>query len=339
MPGSLTAVGTGIKIIAQTTPEALACIRRAEKLYFVAADPLTERWLRELNSTAESLHSLYEAGKDRRITYEEMVTRVLDAVASGLEVCFASYGHPGVFAHPLHESVRRARQGGYAARMLPGISADACLFADLGVDPAGGCQSFEATDFLVYRRRFDAASALVLWQIGIIGELEYRAGFELCNVAGIRLLLNALLPHYDAGHEVTVYEASRYACCKPDIQKLPLERIVDARITALSTLYVPPAGPSAPDFSVLQETRHGGRRCRYKPRHALSLWNHCAGKGFQAPQKSVIYLREESAFPLAGARICFYPDRLRTTAGAFGLSGTARRLWCPRRFARARRAA
>jgi hypothetical protein len=35
--------------------------------------------------------------------------------------------------------------------MLPAISAEDCLFADLGVDPADhGCPSYEATDFLVH---------------------------------------------------------------------------------------------------------------------------------------------------------------------------------------------
>jgi len=34
--------------------------------------------------------------------------------------------------------------------MLPGISAEDCLFADIGVDPGiYGCQSFEATDLFV----------------------------------------------------------------------------------------------------------------------------------------------------------------------------------------------
>jgi len=38
--------------------------------------------------------------------------------------------------------------------MLPGISAEECLFADRGIDPAqtGAC-SFEATDFLVHHRQ------------------------------------------------------------------------------------------------------------------------------------------------------------------------------------------
>jgi hypothetical protein len=38
--------------------------------------------------------------------------------------------------------------------MLPAVSAEDCLFADLGVDPgAAGCQSHEAADFLILDTR------------------------------------------------------------------------------------------------------------------------------------------------------------------------------------------
>ena len=81
------------------------------------------------------------------------------------------YGHQRVFVHPGHESIRRAHMEGFPACMLPGISAEDCLFAELGIDPSkNGCQSFEATDFLVYKRKFDNRSSLILWQIGANGD-------------------------------------------------------------------------------------------------------------------------------------------------------------------------
>jgi hypothetical protein len=35
-----------------------------------------------------------------------------------------------------------------------------------------GCQSYEATDFLVHRRKTDKSSALVLWQAGVVGKVD-----------------------------------------------------------------------------------------------------------------------------------------------------------------------
>ena len=48
--------------------------------------------------------------------------------------------------------------------MLPGISSEDCLFADLGVDPGvSGCQSYEATDFLMNAPIIDSSTQLILW--------------------------------------------------------------------------------------------------------------------------------------------------------------------------------
>src|SRR5205823_3853440 len=118
---------------------------------YVVGDPIAETTIVQLNPDgAESLSGLYAEGKPRIDTYSQMVERILECVRSDMQTCLACYGHPGVFVYPSHEAIRRARSEGYRARMLPGISAEDCLFADLGVDPAiGGCQSYEATDFFV----------------------------------------------------------------------------------------------------------------------------------------------------------------------------------------------
>src|SRR5262245_47696772 len=129
--GSLAVVGTGYRLAGQTTAEALDCITSCEKLLHLV-EPVTERWLQSLNSTAESLSNSYAVSKDRLKTYEEMVERTLAYVRKDLSVCVAVYGHPGVFATFPHTVISRARKEGFRAKMYPGISAADCLFADLG---------------------------------------------------------------------------------------------------------------------------------------------------------------------------------------------------------------
>ena len=59
--------------------------------------------------------------------------------------------------------------------MEPGISAEDCLYADLGIDPGSvGCQHYEASQFMFYRRRIDPSAYLVLWQVGIAGDRSLR---------------------------------------------------------------------------------------------------------------------------------------------------------------------
>ncbi len=183
-----------------------------------------------------------------------MVERVLAGVREGKDICFVSYGHPGVFADPMHESIRRARAEGYRATMLPAISAEDCLFADLGVDPGrNGCQSFEATDFLVYERQFDPRSALVLWQIGVIAELGFKETFEAWSLAGLDILRARLLEEYEGSHPVFIYDASQYACCEATITRIELQRMLEAKVSALSTLYVPPKPMTQPNIEMVRK--------------------------------------------------------------------------------------
>jgi precorrin-6B methylase 1 len=248
--GSLTIVGTGITLLGQTTPEARAHIEQAEKILFLVADPITAYWIKRRNRSAESLHVFYKPGKDRLVAYLEMAERILSFVRKGLNVCAVFYGHPGVFVLPSHEAIRRARLEGFPAQMLPGISAEDCLFADLGIDPAeSGCQNFEATDFLVYNRKFDPCCSLVLWQIGAIGHLDYKTRF---NLAGVQVLVQVLRKHYHPQHQTIIYEAAQYPVCDPIIHRVPLMKIPKARITPLSTLYVPPRSQRAPDLAMLK---------------------------------------------------------------------------------------
>jgi uncharacterized protein YabN with tetrapyrrole methylase and pyrophosphatase domain len=250
--GSLTVIGTGIRTVGQLTTEAIAWMRNAEALLYVVADPVAEEAMRRLNPDAvQSLSGYYAEGKPRMETYEEMVQHIVACVRAGQRTCAAFYGHPGVFAYPSHESIRRARAEGYEAQMLPAVSAEDCLFADLGVDPAsGGCQSYEATDFLMHRRLIDTSSQLVLWQVGSLGDWTYKTnGYDL---RAFPLLVQRLLELYPPTHSVVVYEAAIFPHCPPNIRPILLSALTERDVTAASTLYLPPARAPVPDPSVQQ---------------------------------------------------------------------------------------
>jgi hypothetical protein len=260
--GSLTVVGTGYLAAGHVTTEALSHLRTAEKLFYLVAEPATELWLREQNRTAESLFDCYREGRPREASYDEMTARVLAAVAAGRDVCAAFYGHPGVLAAPPHEMIRRAREAGHFAAMLPGISAEACLVCDLGVDPGDcGWQSHEATDFLLRRRRFDPTSALVLWQVGAIGRFDFSPD-EAWSPRGVAVLAEALGAHYPPDHEVILYEASPYPTIAPCIARLALATLVRRTVSVRETLYVPPLGEAPVDRAMLRRISRPARRRR-----------------------------------------------------------------------------
>ena len=242
----LVAVGTGIRTVGQLSTEAMAWIRKADKVLYVVSDPVAEEAIKQLNRNgAQSMSHFYAENKPRTETYKQMVEFTLTQLRAGHCVCLAVYGHPGVLVYPTHEAIRRARAEGFKARMLPAISTEDCLFADLGIDPVVGCQSLEATDFLVSSRRIDPYSHVLLWQIGGLGDATFkRHGFE---IRGMAQLVQKLTQYYPAEHLVYLYEASIFPGVEPMIRSGPLGYLPHITPPPSSTLYVPPVSAPPPD--------------------------------------------------------------------------------------------
>jgi hypothetical protein len=237
--GSLTVVGTGIQPYTQLTDGGRAALREAEIVFYASSNPLTDRMLRELNPNLVSLHDLYGKETHRLKTYKRMADRIMGAVRAGKRTCAAYYGHAGVFAMTPHAVVRMARDEGFEAEMLPGVSAEDCLIADLGIDPgAHGLQSYEATNFLLRRVKPDVSSALVLWQIAFIG--TSTAPGETIRRENLQVLSEVLAGFYGPAHPVTVYEASSLPGFQPVCATVAICELPLAEMSSISTLYVPP---------------------------------------------------------------------------------------------------
>lgn len=238
--GQLVIVGSGIRAISDLTLDAEAQIRTAQKVLYCVADPVIERRLHLLNPWSESLYGLYDNDKPRIETYLAMVDAMLAPVRAGLRVCGVFYGHPGVFAWPTHQAVRIARRDGFRAEMHASVSADASLFADLGIDPSQpGCHSLEATDFLIHQRQPDTTSHLLLWQAECAGDLGFNfAGYRRHN---FDILVEQLRTFYPATHPVIIYEATSLPQGRPKIIKASLDTVHKDQLTGISTLYLPPA--------------------------------------------------------------------------------------------------
>jgi precorrin-6B methylase 1 len=237
---SLVVVGTGIQWAAHATLAAQAAIRDADSVLFAVADAWSARWIRELNPRAESLKYPRD-GRPRRAIYDEMVTRIVAELGRSPRVCAAFYGSPSVLARPAHESVRRAREAGHQAAMLPGVSSLDCLFADLGVDPGdGGCQLFEASDFLRRERRIDVGAHLVLFQIAMAQNRGTFSPGAPSVRGGLRAVEERLLTFYPPEHTLVLYEASAHPLTPARKESIRLRSLHEAALSEITTLYVPP---------------------------------------------------------------------------------------------------
>ncbi|MBM7845221.1 SAM-dependent methyltransferase [Herpetosiphon giganteus] len=251
--GSLTLVGTGITMIAHLTNEAHAWISKADQTFYLVMHPLADEWIHKLNPHAESLAHFYQADLPREQVYHAMVAHIWAAVEQGKRVCVAFYGHPSVFVTPTSDLVQRGQRERVQVNLLPGISAEACLFADLALDPGlHGYQSYEASDFLLRPRRFDPTTPLVLWQIGVIGYFKVvHAGLD--PRAGLARLVAHLQNFYPEQHQVTIYQAAILPIEEPTIRHVQLNDLAEQQVSAYATLYVPAFGEAQFDQELARE--------------------------------------------------------------------------------------
>ena len=240
LKGSLTCVGVGISIGAHISPIVKTTIQAADIVFAATSDGLFELWLQDIHPNVVSLQQFYATGKSRKITYQEMVEALLNEVRNGKKVVGAFYGHPGVFVNPSHKAIKKARDEGYEATMLPGISAEDCLYADLGIDPGKyGCQHYETSQFMFYKRIVDTSAYLILWQPVFAGDQSHTRLSS--SQQHLKVLQKLLLASYPDEHEVIIYQAADNALSNKVINKVKLSDLPKESISMQSTLVIPPA--------------------------------------------------------------------------------------------------
>jgi precorrin-3B methylase len=231
------------------SPRARSYIEQAQVVFALVSDGIVELWLQGMNQDVRSLQPYYREGTSRMKTYRQMVAAILAEVQAGKRVCAVFYGHPGVFAWVPHKAIEGARSAGHGAHMEPGISSEDCLYADLGIDPgARGCQHYEASQFMLYRRCIDPSAWLILWQIGVAGDQSLKR-FST-GQAHRQVLVDVLARHYPLDHPVIIYRAATLPFQPPRIERLALKALPQAEVGMADTLAIAPAGPLEPDQEI-----------------------------------------------------------------------------------------
>lgn len=255
MKGSLVNVGLGMTLGSHITPLSRNFIEQADVVFVAASNQLVEEWVKTMNDHVVSLQPLYAEGKSRKQTYAEMNELIMTEVRAGKQVVGAFYGHPGVFALTPHETIRMARAEGFKAHMEPGVSAEDCLYADLGIDPGTcGIAHYEANNFMFNVTTFDPTAYLVLWQISLAGDRSLKVFETQANAR--QLLVDLLLETYPADHQVIVYECAVLPIEMPLMVHHRLADLAQAELTMKSTLVIPPAAKKTKNQQKINELVH-----------------------------------------------------------------------------------
>ncbi len=247
--GSLVCVGIGMTLGSHISPLARSHIEQADVVFTGLSDGIIELWIAGMNKDVRSLQQYYNEGTSRMHTYRQMVEAMLTEVRAGKKVVGAFYGHPGVFAWAPHKAIAVARSEGYGAHMEPGISAEDCLYADLGIDPGKvGCQHYEASQLMFYKRRIDPTAYLVLWQVGIAGDqslARFSTGADYRQV-----LVDLLAQDYPLDHEVIVYRCATLPIHQPRIERIALGKFTEMEIDLHRTVVIPPVRALEPNHEI-----------------------------------------------------------------------------------------
>lgn len=247
--GTLACVGMGMTLGSHLTPLARSHIEQADVVFAALSDAAVEMWLQRMHPDVRSLQPYYQEGKSRMRTYRQWVELMMIEVRAGKHVCGVFYGHPGIFAWSPHKAIEVARTEGFRAHMEPGISAEDCLYADLGIDPGRfGCQHFEASQLLFYERRIDRTGYLVLWQVGLVGD---RSLARFQTGPAYRQVLVDLLSHdYPLDHEVIIYRGATLPIEKPRIRRVALRDLPHVPVAVEETVVLPPAEALRPNLAI-----------------------------------------------------------------------------------------
>ncbi len=245
--GSIACVGLGMTLGSHLGPLARSYIEQADVVFAALSDGIVELWLESMHPDVRSLQPYYGKGdKSRMITYREWVEVMMVEVRAGKKVCAAFYGHPGIFAWSPHEVIKVARAEGYDARMEPGVSAEDCLYADLGIDPGRqGCQHYEAGQLLFSQTPINPQAYLVLWQVCLVGDRSlkrFTTGPEYKQV-----LVDVLSQDYPLDHQIIIYRAATLPIQQAQVRRIALRDLPAADIAGEDTVVLPPASRLRPN--------------------------------------------------------------------------------------------
>jgi len=253
VPGRLLVTGWGLQPARHVSVRTLSEIENSD-VVFALGDGLALSWLCDIHADVRDLGAHYDPRIDRRESYRAMQREILDAMAPGRRVCAVFYGHPAVYAQVGRKTLTAARAAGFIGSIEPAISADACLYADLELDPGEhGVQSFEATQFLIQRRVIDPAALVLLWQISQTGNLDCT-GNEVRRDR-VALLAEKLLRWYPANTPAILYEAAVLPIQDVRAERIQLADLPDARVEMATTLVIPPARAPESDVEMLSRLK------------------------------------------------------------------------------------
>jgi hypothetical protein len=239
--GSLACIGLGVLFDAHLTPATRRRIARSDVIF--AADPHAAAFLalNDLHNDIRSLWSEASAVSNSLLTDDAIVELVLEEIRHGKQVCVAFLGHPSCGTSSAHMLIRAAHQEGFHATFEPAISIENCIYADLGIDPGKfGCQQYDVSQIMLYRRSIDTSAYLLLWRFG---------AEDMRPEPRRKLLVEVLAREYPLDHQVFAYVPPTIDA-PAGFTTWAIGSLVKIDARPLTAIIIPPAADLLPDKEI-----------------------------------------------------------------------------------------
>lgn len=218
----ITVVGLGAADFEQMTIGVYNMLKNANKLYVRTIDHPVLKTLQEEGIQFISFDDVYEKHDTFQPVYEEIVSRLIEAVQSE-SIIYAVPGHPLVAEQTVQLLIEEERQGNIKLSIQGGQSFLDPIFAALKIDPIDGFQLIDGTNFSIH-------------QINMKSHLLIAQVYDEFSASEVKL---TLMEKYRDDYPVTIVTA---AGSKDEVLKtVPLYELDQAvEINNLTTIYVPP---------------------------------------------------------------------------------------------------
>ncbi len=242
-PPDVVVVGSGVRVPGQFTQESLDALRTCRTIITILPHIGVTPFLQQIGPPVEDVSYLYQTGRPRSETYDEVVARVLDAAAAGGPIGYVTSGNPILFDQTTRAVLAGAEQRGLTVTVYPGVSVLDTVLVDLQHDiGATGLQIFGASWLMANRIQPRPDVPCILLQINVFGTTLTTEGAELRPGALIPLR-DLLLGVYPPEHELIFVESPVFWFEQPRRHAVRLGDLgeVGPRETVTSTLFIPAA--------------------------------------------------------------------------------------------------
>jgi precorrin-3B methylase len=242
-PFDIYIVGLGIVGTRQITKEVDYILKKSDHVFLLFTQNTMHDYItNEIGTEVTDLHEEYEEGSDRFDTYRRMADRVLNnAKNTNKSITHAPYGHPSIFVSPTRLIQEEGPKHGLRVKVVPGISAIDCIFAEIGLDPGtNGVQMYEASDFLLRKFEPNPYVPLFLWQIGAIETGLYS--MKKSKPERFSRIRQYLESFYPKSHILYLLRTATYPFTNSEQHGFQLKNFEKQhyKIDPVHTLYIPP---------------------------------------------------------------------------------------------------